>query len=107
DALGCLAPGPLDRVGHALLAQQGAGSLDVAAGLLERALAVHHPGPGEVAKLLDEPCRDGHSSPPGACSGSAEGSESAVAVGSSTSGGGSAASAPGDSSAPVGGASAG
>src|SRR5262245_16179977 len=53
-ALVGLAAGPLLRARKALLAQQLLGSLEVAAGLDERPLAVHHPGPGPVAELLDE-----------------------------------------------------
>src|SRR5204862_129740 len=63
-ALGGLAPGPLRGLRHATLAQQHDGRLHVAVRLLERALAVHHPGAGAVAQLLDEGGRDlgGHSS---------------------------------------------
>ena len=53
-ALGRRAAGLLAGGGHALLAQEPLGGLDVAAGLLERALGGHHPGAGPVAKLLDE-----------------------------------------------------
>ena len=46
-ALRRLAAGALARLGHPALAQQPLRGLDVAAGLLERALAVHHPGAGQ------------------------------------------------------------
>ena len=55
-ALGRRAAGLLACGRHALLAQEPLGRLDVAAGLLERALGVHHPGAGAVAELLDEAC---------------------------------------------------
>src|SRR4051794_4537881 len=41
---------------HPSLAQERARRLDVAAGVDERALRVHHPGSGLVAELLDESC---------------------------------------------------
>ena len=53
-ALGGLAAGALRRLRDALLAQQLLRRLEVAAGLLERALAVHHPRAGLLAELLDE-----------------------------------------------------
>src|SRR5436309_1058509 len=52
-ALGGLAAGELGRAGDALLAQPGDGGFDVAAGLGQRLLAVHHPGAGAVAQGLD------------------------------------------------------
>ena len=86
EALGRRPPGALARGGHPALAEERAGGLDVPAGLLERALAVHHPRARLVAELLDEARADraAHSdSPPsdataagsgvssGACSASA------------------------------------
>src|SRR5437899_12966643 len=53
-----LAPGTLLRLRHALFAEQGDRRVHVAVRLLERALAVHHPGAGAVSELLDERCRD-------------------------------------------------
>ena len=53
EALASLAPGLLRGGGHAALAQQQDCLLDVAARLLEGALAVHHAGAGALAKLLD------------------------------------------------------
>src|SRR5207247_1031351 len=49
-----LASASLARGRDTLLAQKLLRGLDVAAGLLERALAVHHPRAGRVAELLDE-----------------------------------------------------
>src|SRR3970282_2654809 len=71
----------------ALLAKQRPGGFEISAGLLERALAVHHPRAGLVAELLDErgADRDAHSvSPPSATaavagSGSRSGSSAASA----------------------------
>ena len=54
EALGGRAVGPLAGLRHPLLAQERAGGVDVAVGLLQRALAVHHPRAGELAELLDE-----------------------------------------------------
>ena len=53
-ALGRLAAGALGGGRHALLAQELERGLEVAARLLQRALAVHHPGAGLVAELLHE-----------------------------------------------------
>src|SRR5207248_10486892 len=63
-ALRRLAPGPLRRLRHAALPQHDDGGLHVAVRLLERALAVHHPGARAVAQLLYERGRDlrGHCS---------------------------------------------
>src|SRR2546421_2871980 len=49
EAFGGGTAGPLPRLGHALLAQETLRSLEVAARLLERPLAVHHPRTGLVA----------------------------------------------------------
>ena len=54
EALGRLASRTLAGGRHAALAQERAGGVEVAARLLERALAVHHPRAGRVAELLDE-----------------------------------------------------
>src|SRR5207302_6750213 len=59
-ALGRLAAGLLARRGNALLAQEPLRRLDVAAGLLQRALGGHHPRACAVAELLDEACGDLH-----------------------------------------------
>ena len=59
EALGGGAPGALGDLRHALLAQERAGGLEVAAGLLERALRVHHRRAGGVAKLLHLGCGNG------------------------------------------------
>ena len=59
-AFGGLPPRLLAGCGHALLAQEPLGRLDVSPGLLERALGRHHPRAGQVAELLDEPCGDLH-----------------------------------------------
>src|SRR5262249_34712154 len=48
----------LRGVRHALLAQQDDGRLHVSLRLLQRALAVHHPGTGLFAELADELSRD-------------------------------------------------
>src|SRR5919198_1117244 len=62
EALRRRAAGALAGLGHALLAQEALCGLEVAACLLERALAVHHPRAGLVAELLHELCGDlGHS----------------------------------------------
>src|SRR5438105_11730301 len=58
QAFGGGTAGPLPRLGHALLAQETLRSLEVAARLLEGALAVHHPRTCLVAELLDELRRD-------------------------------------------------
>ena len=61
-ALARRAVGALRGGRHALLAQQLDGLVEVAVGLLERALAVHHPGARRVAQLLDHRSGDlGHS----------------------------------------------
>src|SRR4051812_1855848 len=62
-------PGALGRAREPLLAQELRCAPDVAVGLDQRALAVHHPGAGRVAELLDHRRVDvGHQdpSPPGA-----------------------------------------
>src|SRR3954447_7886235 len=59
-ALGGLAAGELGGTGDALLAQVGDRGVDVAGGLLERLLAIHHPRAGAVAQGLDVLCGDGH-----------------------------------------------
>src|ERR671924_1292573 len=83
EALRRLAARALARLGHALLAQDALRRLEVAARVLERALAVHHPRAGLVAELLHELGRDlGHSD--GASSPvSGAGSVGASATGSS------------------------
>ena len=53
DALGVLPVRAVDGLGEALLAKQLGGGLEVAVGLLEGALRVHHPGPGGLAEVLD------------------------------------------------------
>ena len=53
------AAGALGDLGHALLAQERAGGVEVAARLLERALRVHHRRAGGVAKLLHLGCGNG------------------------------------------------
>src|SRR5215207_512683 len=58
-ALGRLTAGALGRLPEALLAQELLRRLDVATGLDERALGVHHPRAGQVTKLLDECGGDG------------------------------------------------
>ena len=65
EALGRGPIGSLAGLRHALLAEQRAGSVEVALRLLERALAIHHPRAGELAELLDEACTDlGHALSP-------------------------------------------
>ena len=59
EALGGRAAGALGHLGHALLAQQRARGVEIAAGLLERALRVHHRRAGGVAKLLHLGCGNG------------------------------------------------
>src|SRR3954447_9397752 len=59
-ALGGLAAGELGGAGDALLAQPGHGRVDVAAGLGQRLLAVHHARAGAVAQGLDVLRGDGH-----------------------------------------------
>ena len=54
------AAGALGGRGHALLAQDLDRLVEVAAGLGQRRLAVHHPGSGLVAELLHHLCRDCH-----------------------------------------------
>ena len=58
EALARRAAGALAGEGHAALAQERPGGFEVAVRLLERALALHHPGAGGVAELLDEPGGD-------------------------------------------------
>jgi len=53
-ALACRPVRALACLGDALLAQDCEGLLEVAIGLLERVLAVHHARAGHLAKLLDE-----------------------------------------------------
>src|SRR5262245_32595167 len=104
ESFGRLAACALRGGGHAALAQEDPRGLDVAARLLERALAVHHPCARLVAKLLDEACGNrgnGHDLP--SCiagsaagrsvsiAGSASGSDCAAAAGCSGVGSGSAA----------------
>src|SRR6185436_15274840 len=43
---------------HAFLPEHALRGLDVAAGVLKRALRVHDPGAGHLAELLDEACGD-------------------------------------------------
>src|SRR5204863_2111134 len=59
-ALGRRAAGLLARGRDALLAQEPLRRLDVAPGLLERALGGHHPRARAVAKILHLACRDLH-----------------------------------------------
>src|SRR5215211_4455259 len=60
-----LAPRALRGLCHAPLPEQDSRRLDVAAGLLERALAVHHPRAGLVAELLHQVGGNrGHADPP-------------------------------------------
>src|SRR6266540_1279220 len=88
DALGRLAPGALRSRREPALAQQHTRRLDVAARLLEGALALHHPRAGRVAELLDEAGRDrGHSAVTSWVSGSAVASASGSAVASASSSG--------------------
>src|SRR5205823_3255574 len=76
--------GALARLGHALLAQEALRGLEVAAGVLERTLAIHHPRAGLVAELLHELCRDlGHSVGASSCVASGSGSAGGSATGSS------------------------
>src|SRR5262249_13648518 len=67
-ALGRLTAGAFRSLGDSLLAQQLRGCLDVAVGLDQRLLAVHHSGAGQLAELLDLAGRDrgGHHAPPSA-----------------------------------------
>ena len=51
-ALGVLAVGPVDRLGQALLPQRLGRGVEVATGLLEGALGIHHPGTGGLAEGL-------------------------------------------------------
>src|SRR5439155_11423962 len=67
---------------HALLAQEPLRRLDVAAGLLERTLGVHHPRAGEVAELLYQARRDLHLAH--SCTASVTGAGSGSGSGSST-----------------------
>jgi hypothetical protein len=61
EALGRHAVGLLGGLRETLLAQPIDGLLDVAAGLVERRLAVHHARAGLVAELLHQGCGDiGH-----------------------------------------------
>ena len=54
DALAGRAPFALAGLGDALLAQDRVGLVEVAIGLLERLLAVHHARAGHLAELLDQ-----------------------------------------------------
>ena len=54
------AVGALRRLGHALLAQKRDRGVDVTAGLLQRALALHHPCAGRLAELLHQRCWNLH-----------------------------------------------
>jgi hypothetical protein len=58
DAFGGAAARPLGCVGQALLSQDALGGVDVAAGLRQGFLGVHHPGAGCVAQRLDVSCSD-------------------------------------------------
>src|SRR5215213_6575210 len=65
-----LAPRALRGLCHAPLPEQDSRRLDVAAGLLQRALAVHHPRAGLVAELLHQVGGNrGHADPPRSSSG--------------------------------------
>ncbi len=55
EALAGVAAGLLGGRRETLLAEQRDGLVEVAAGLLQCALAVHEPGPGALAQLLDLP----------------------------------------------------
>src|SRR5205823_6138238 len=81
-ALGRLAPGPLVGGGHAALAKEALGRLEVAVRLLERALALHHARARLVAEALDEISRDvGHAHSPSrtaSATGAASGSVSST-----------------------------
>src|SRR5262249_6959462 len=85
-----LPPGALPSRCHPTFAQERAGSIEVSPGLLESALAVHHPRAGGVAELLDERCPDrrAHSdsppSAPAACSSSASDAGASSIVGPSS-----------------------
>src|SRR5215217_8871928 len=59
ETLGRGAAGSLGDLRHALLAEQRARSVEIAARLLERALRVHHRRAGGVAKLLHLRCGNG------------------------------------------------
>ncbi len=54
EALGRHAAALLGGLGEALLAQPVDGGLDVALGLVERVLAIHHAGAGLLAQLFDQ-----------------------------------------------------
>src|SRR5215211_2368554 len=54
DPLGRLTAGALPRLRHPPLAEELLGRVEIALGLLQRALGVHHPGAGLVAQLLHE-----------------------------------------------------
>ena len=54
EALGGDAAALLGRLGEALLAQPVDGRLDVAVGLAERVLAIHHAGAGLLAQVLHQ-----------------------------------------------------
>ena len=61
EAFGGGTAGLLGSLGEALLAEPIDGGLDVAVGLGEGGLAVHHAGAGLFAQLLHQSCRDrGH-----------------------------------------------
>src|SRR5690606_39190647 len=55
--------GLLVGLGQARLAQRFGGGVDVAAGLGERLLALHHAGAGALAQFLDQGCGDFHWGP--------------------------------------------
>src|SRR5207237_278787 len=79
-ALGRLAPGALRGRGHALLAEELDGVVEVTAGLLQGALALHHPRARRVAELLHHCGRDlchSASSSAGASAGASTGGVSA------------------------------
>src|SRR5262249_23532522 len=65
EAVGGRALGLLPGRREAALTQEDARLFEIAARLLEGSLAVHHPGAGGVAQLLDQACGDrAHRSPP-------------------------------------------
>src|SRR5712692_1375592 len=70
DALSRLPAGALPGLGHPSLAKQLASRFEIPAGLLERALAIHHRRGRQVAELLDESGRDLAHWLPACCSGS-------------------------------------
>src|SRR5829696_7726036 len=88
EALGRGAAGAFRHLRHALLAQERARGVEVAARLLERPLRVHHRRPGGVAKLLHLRCGNGRAhalSSSVVAAASPAGSASAASAGSAAS----------------------